>query len=587
MQLRNQKVDVNGRSLLLNLFGVILNIIGVVLVVIGFHEYTDSGTAYKIAGILLILASLGGMIMLKGLYLFSYVARVLVGGLFIVSGLVKANDPWGFAFKLEEYFSPSGLAADYGFVEAFSPYVLELSILICVVEIVLGAALILGGKIKLASWALVVMMFFFTWLTWYTASCNEQQLLASQLGEDFARDCVTDCGCFGDALRGSVGRSLSPLESFWKDLVLFYFVLIIFFNQRKIKLNSVRESWVMVPLSMVVIAFFCWVFGWVFPFFFALIALLGAFVIGRVNIGKMAVPWKMAGFVGVISFIFVLYTSMYLPIKDYRAYAIGNNITEQMHNGIDPVIEMKLNYINLHSGEVESFNVDEWETYMDTTKYKFEGREDKIISEGKLPSISDFKPMINYNDLSDLDKKNWYIDSLIKADYDFFYEEKIVVSSIYGSDTMAAMDYDTLYYPDSMYTAQPPYVALSDPGSPFDIDMTPFIERGDYMFLMTIRDVESMNESAMPDLKVVLEGARANNIPFYVLTPAVQEQIDNIKTKFDFDATFLAIDGTEVKIIVRSNPGLVLIHKGTILDKWPSRSIPDFDSIFEDYIQGK
>ena len=431
------------------------------------------------------------------------------------------------------------------------------------------------------------MMFFFTWLTWYTASCNEQQLLASQLGEEFSRDCVTDCGCFGDALRGSVGRSLTPLESFWKDLVLFYFVLIIFFNQGKIKLNTVQENWVLVPCSLIVVAFFCWVFGWIFPFFFALFVLLGSFVIGRINIGKMGIPWKMAGFVGVISFIFALYTSMYLPIKDYRAYAIGNNLTEQMNDGIDPEIEMKLNYINLETGKVEAFGVDEWEVYMDTTKYKFDSREDKVISEGKLPSISDFKPLINYDKLSEADKKNWYIDSLIQADYDFFYEEKMVVSSIYGSDTIAAMDYDTLYYPDSMYTAQPPYIALSDPGSPFDIDMTPFVKRADYVLLMTIRDMESMNEAAMPDLKLVLEGAKENNIPFYVLTPAVQEEIDALKAKFDFDATFLSIDGTEVKIIVRSNPGLVLIKKGTVLDKWPSRSIPDFDSIFEDYIQGK
>lgn len=278
---------------------------------------------------------------------------------------------------------------------------------------------------------------------------------------------------------------------------------------------------------------------------------------------------------------------MYLPLKDYRAYAIGNNITEQMNNGIDPDIEMKLNYINLLSGEVESFDVGEWEIYMDTLKYKFDNREDKIIFEGKLPSISDFKPMIDFIDLSDADKKNWYIDSLIKADYDFFYEEKMVVSSIYGSDTMPAVDYDTLYYPDSMYTAGPPFLALTDDGAPFDLDMTPFIKRGDYVLLMTIRDMESINEAAMPDLKLILDGAKENNIPFYVVTPAVQEEIDLLKAKFDFDATFLAIDGTEVKIIIRSNPGLVLIKKGTILDKWPSRSIPDFDSIFEDYIQGK
>ncbi|MFT4602089.1 MAG: putative membrane protein YphA (DoxX/SURF4 family), partial [Arenicella sp.] len=389
MQLRNQKLDVKGRSLLLNVVGIILNITGVVMVVVGFHESTDGGMLLKLTGTFLIVATLAGMIMLKGLYLFSYISRILVGGLFIVSGLVKANDPWGFAFKLEEYFSPTGLAADYGFVESFSPYVLELSIFICVVEIILGAALILGGKIKLASWSLVVMMFFFTWLTWYTSSCVENQELAMQLGEEFSRDCVTDCGCFGDALKGSVGRSLTPLESFWKDIILFYFVLIIFFNQRKIQMNTVKENWVMTISSMLVVVFFSWVFGWYFPIFFALFALLGSFVIGRINIGKMSKDWKMALYVGVVSFIFALYTSMYLPVKDYRAYAIGNNISEQMTNGVDPVIEMELVYNNIQTGKPESFGVDEWEVYMDTTKYEFLERKDVVIDEGRLHSISD------------------------------------------------------------------------------------------------------------------------------------------------------------------------------------------------------
>ena len=47
------------------------------------------------------------------------------------------------------------------------------------------------------------------------------------------------------------------------------------------------------------------------------------------------------------------------------------------------------------------------------------------------------------------------------------------------------------------------------------------------------------------------------------------------------EATVLAMDGTEIKIIVRSNPGLVLLKKGSIVDKWGSRSIPEFEDIIE------
>ncbi|MEX1002944.1 MAG: DoxX family protein [Crocinitomicaceae bacterium] len=588
MRLKNQKTDIAGRSLLINILSIVLNITALTLIVAGFHHSTtDSALALKISGILLLVITIAAMLILKGLYLFSYVARALVGGLFIVSGLIKANDPWGFAFKLQEYFSPSGLAYDYPFFEVFEPYTLQLSILICVVEIVLGAAVILGGKIKLASWALLVMMIFFTWLTYYTASCNESQQLAMETGEEFSRDCVTDCGCFGDALRGSVGRSLTPLESFWKDLTLFYFVLIIFINQWKVKLNTSKENWIMIPAAMVVVGFFSWVFGWMFPIFFALIALLGSFVFSTVSIGKLSRSWKMAIYVVLLSFSFSIYTAMYLPVKDYRAYAIGNDLEEQMNNGVAPEIEMQLLYKNLKSGEVESFAVDEWETYMDTTKYKYVDRKDVVLKSGKDPSIMDFRPSIEFEKLSEKDKKTPYIDSIVTADYEQYYVKMRTVESRYGTDTIWAVDYDSLIYPDSIYSVSAPYMAKTDPHASWEINMTPYLLDVERVFLMTIRDMSAYNESSIDDFKKILEGAKEQGIPFYVLSPATDDQIRTFKSKHDFEATFLTIDGTEIKIVIRSNPGLVLLENGVVRDKWPSRSIPDFDSIFEDYIKEK
>ena len=590
MRLRNQKTDVKGRSLLLNVLCILFNITGVVLIVKGYHESTDDGAflGYVIAGFALLVLSLVGLFMLKGLHLFSYVARVFVGGLFIVSGLIKANDPWGFAFKLEEYFSPSGLTADFAFFGWFEPYVLPLAIIIAVAEIVLGAALILGGKIKLASWTLLLMMIFFTWLTYYTASCNAAQMEAMETGANFERDCVTDCGCFGDALRGSVGRSLTPLESFWKDLVLFYFTLIIFINMWKIKINTVKENWVLVPSGLVVVSFFCWVFGWWFPLFFALLALLGSFVIGNINIGKMVKDWKMAIYVMLLSFIFSIYTANYLPVKDYRPYKIGNNIVDQMNNGIPRESTWQFLYTNLETGEDEWFDQGDWEIYGDTSKYKYaDDRKEAVIVEGKEPSITDFGANINYEDLTEEDLKNSYLDSIVQFDYDNYYMEYMTVTSQYGTDTIWAIDYDTLIYPDTMYTASEPFIALSDPETQWVIDMTPMILAEDNIFLMTIRDIENINESSIDDFKAVYEGAQAKGIPFFVISPATQEQVETFKSKYGFSPTFLMFDGTEVKIIIRSNPGLVLLQNATIVDKWPSRSIPDFDSIFEDYIDGK
>ncbi|MFT5819323.1 MAG: putative membrane protein YphA (DoxX/SURF4 family) [Crocinitomix sp.] len=588
MKLRTTRLDIIGRSLILNIVAIVLNIFAVVLIAKGFHESTGSSAfIMKLSGFALIAITLFILAILKGMLLFSYVARVLVGGLFIVSGLVKANDPWGFAFKLEEYFEPTGLTADFSFFGWFEGYELQLSILICVVEIVLGAAVILGGKIKLASWSLVIMMIFFTWLTYYTYSCNASQLLAMQDGSEFGRQCVTDCGCFGDALRGSVGRSLTPLESFWKDLVLFYLCIIIFINQWKIKLNTVKENWIMVPASLLVVIFFSWVFGWMFPIFFALIAMLGAFIMANLNIGKIGKAWKMAMFVAFISVLFSLYTASYLPVKDYRPYAIGNDINEQMKNGIDEVAEFVLLYDNKLTGEVDTFALDQWEVYGDTNIYAYKDRTKKTLIDGTPHSIQDFSAMIDYEQLSEADKANAYIDSVVKADYLNYYEDKLLIASEYGVDTMALIDYDTLYYPDSIYTKKETYTGLIDPSTKFSMDLTKYLISVDNIFLMTIRDLESVNEKSMPSFKNILEGAKEKNIPFFVLCPSSGEVVEAFKQKHDFDATFLAFDGIEVKIIVRSNPGLILLKNGVVQDKWPSRSVEDFEDIYEEYINTK
>src|SRR3989337_2195609 len=100
-------------------------------------------------------------------------SRILVGVLFIISGFIKANDPLGFAYKLDEYFVVFH-------TEWMSSVSLYLSMFICVFEVALGLALLLGAKIRAVAWSLLLMILFFTFLTFYSAYF----------------DVVKDCGCF-------------------------------------------------------------------------------------------------------------------------------------------------------------------------------------------------------------------------------------------------------------------------------------------------------------------------------------------------------------------------------------------------------
>ena len=135
------------------------------------------------------------------------IARWVVGILFIFSGFVKLNDPIGFSFKLEEYFSPSVL--DLGFL---APYALVIALLLVVFEVVVGIMLLIGYLPKFTTWVLLLMILFFTFLTFYSAYFNK----------------VTDCGCFGDAI------PLTPWQSFYKDVILLVLILILVFKREYI-----------------------------------------------------------------------------------------------------------------------------------------------------------------------------------------------------------------------------------------------------------------------------------------------------------------------------------------------------------------
>jgi uncharacterized membrane protein YphA (DoxX/SURF4 family) len=129
------------------------------------------------------------------------ISRILVGVLFIFSGFIKLNDPLGFSYKLQEYFSPDVLN-----IPSLEPYALIFAVFVVVFEVVLGVFLLIGYKPKFTVWSLLLMILFFTFLTFYAAYFDK----------------VKDCGCFGDFIK------LKPWETFWKDVVLLVLILILF-----------------------------------------------------------------------------------------------------------------------------------------------------------------------------------------------------------------------------------------------------------------------------------------------------------------------------------------------------------------------
>lgn len=141
------------------------------------------------------------------------VIRVFVGILFIFSGLIKANDPSGLAYKMGEFFEVWA-REDYlpSLMHWLNNYAMAMSILMITFEIVAGIALIIGYRFKLFSFLILLLTIFFTFLTAYAMYSGK----------------IKECGCFGDCIK------LQANESFLKDLILLALILILVFFRKRI-----------------------------------------------------------------------------------------------------------------------------------------------------------------------------------------------------------------------------------------------------------------------------------------------------------------------------------------------------------------
>lgn len=120
-----------------------------------------------------------------------WILRISVGLLFIFSGLVKANDPLGLTYKMNEFFEVWGMTF-------MIKYSLALSVTMIAFEITSGLAMIIGNVFRLYITLLLLLNIFFTFLTGYALYSGK----------------IKECGCFGDCIK------ISNTATFYKDVVL-------------------------------------------------------------------------------------------------------------------------------------------------------------------------------------------------------------------------------------------------------------------------------------------------------------------------------------------------------------------------------
>ena len=438
------------------------------------------------------------------------IIRVLVGGLFIFSGFVKAIDPIGTSYKMHDYFGAFGAMGMSSFWQWMNHLSIPIAVIMIVLELVAGIALLVGWANRFTVWLLFLMTLFFTVLTGFTylsgycpnilfgiisvtivglftvsaarfdSSMGKKLFglavlllvgcLAMMKFSDLLLTCsfdkakmkVTDCGCFGDFMK------LEPYQTFWKDIILDVLIFILVVGVDYIKpLFSKRATNAVAIVSTVASLWFCF----------------SNYVWG-------------------------------LPVIDFRPYKIGNNIRELRISQKPAVTDFVFIYKNKKTGENKEFKMGELGNV--TGDYEFVDRTEKVLDPGIPAKIDGFY-------ISD---ENGDITDALLADKNYSF----MVVAYHLSET----------------------------------------------------DKDVFTEKLNP-LQVEIEKA---GFDFYLVFGG-DMKADDFRHETQAAYPFYTADETPLKTIIRSNPGLVLLKDGVVINMWHKNNLPTFAQLQEQYLNKK
>ena len=271
-------------------------------------------------------------------------------------------------------------------------------------------------------------------------------------------DKVRECGCFGDAIK------MTPWQEFRNNMIMLVMTIFMLIKNSEIR-----------PL-----------FG-----------------------EKVENGFAIIGIIACLSF--PLYTYNYLPVIDFRPYAIGKNIPEET-KGIPDEVKFFYTLKDKKTGESKEF--EKWPENWDQI-YDFVSTRTEVTKKGIDPKVKDF-----------------------------------IISNLDGAD----------------YTQD-------------------IIENPNYNFLLICYDLEKTDKGVFDKVNDFAALCKQNNISFVTLTSSTKETIEKFKQDAKTNVDFYNADGTVLKTMIRSNPGLMLLKGGTVIDMWHYHSFPSFSFVKEKYFK--
>lgn len=465
----------------------------------------------------------------------THLTRLAVGGLFIFSGFIKANDPAGFSYKLNEYFEVFG----QGFSCEMKDTVQGPNVCPCKpepkpIEVVVGEYQVVvpaeayvdvnGDSIVNADDSASVY--------------NEYDEKAYQAAYAVALEAATP------KVATPEPSALKPMWEFFAEHSLLLAIIIcgVEIVLGIFLLIGWQTRWTLwILLAMIVFFSFltfysaccnkvtsCGCFGdaikltpwesfWKDLILLILIALLFA---GKDNIKPISKnSILMATLIGIgtfLSFAFPVYTYRHLPVIDFRPYAIGTNLYDASHYK-DPAA----------TGCISDSTVYEF--------YMFQNKEDSAAGRFRMFTMD------NYPD------STWT--------YYCRHDRKVRV----GNCAATILDFN-----------------LNDPWTQANVTDSILQMKG-VQFMVIMYDIDHAELDAMPEVNAFYDAAAAANVPFNALVNVDAKRIEEFKTQTGAQYPFISVDQTALKTVIRSNPGLVMLRDGVVVGMWHYNDWPSFE----------
>jgi uncharacterized membrane protein YphA (DoxX/SURF4 family) len=489
--------------------------------------------------------------------------RVLVGLLFIFSGVIKSNDPTGFSIKLDEYFSV--FAADFQAKQDS----LTLSITTpdgtnTITEPIIASSPIYELGARTSPWKAVPITEGVTDSVYFTdvfIHLGDQEIFTTSLNAKDSNEHLLDVVVNYAVAGKSLGEHRFGFNSFADNS-----------QTERLDISSyvVEDSWIvgfmqgLRPYALGLAIFLCvleiilglaLLIGWAPRLIIGVMILLIVFFTfltwysavynkvtdcGCFGDAIKLTPWqsfnkdliltlsiliialgvrhikavfskpfavKLLTVFMLISVGFSMYCYHYLPVKNFLKFKVGNDIKKLavVPDGA-PTDQYENIFIYAKNGENEEFTLKQMEGRdLKAEGYTFVDRIDKLISKGFEPEIHDFKMM-------DGDRNNDYVDE---------------------------------FFADSAHK-----------------------------LLVVMNEVERANVKSIDELKAILKECKRNKIKVYTLTASAKEEVEAFKTKNGLDISFYYGDKTNLKSIIRSNPGVLLLDGNVVKNTWPSTRLP-------------